>query len=122
MLTKINDIPGYVAGFVATGHIDKTDYDNILVPELERVDKEHGHIHFLMVLETPVKNFTLGAWLQDAWMGLKHYRGWKKIAIVTNEGAIESFTNKFGLIIPGKTKGFKLSELQTAKEWVAKEE
>ncbi len=121
MLTKIEDVPAYVAGFRATGDVDKNDYDNILVPELERLDKQHGHLHLLMVLETPVKNFTIGAWLQDAWMGLKHFRGWKKIAIVTDESAIESFTDKFGHFIPGETKGFKLSELEAAKKWVAQE-
>jgi hypothetical protein len=121
MLKKIEDIPAHVAGFVATGHVDKNDYDTILIPELERLDKEHGHIHFLMILETPVKNFSSGAWLQDAWMGLKHFRGWKKVAIVTDESGVETFTNKFSAFIPGKTKGFKLSEAEIAKKWVAEE-
>ena len=122
MLTKIEDVPSYVAAFKATGKVDKHDYDNVLVPELERLDKEHGHLHMLMVLETPVKNFTLGAWMEDAWMGLKHFRGWRKIAIVTDERAVETFTNKFSFVIPGKAKGFKLSELENAKQWVAEED
>jgi hypothetical protein len=122
MLTKIEDVPSHVAAFKATGKVDKHDYDNILVPELEKKDKEHGHLHMLMLLETPVKNFTLGAWLEDAWMGLKHFRGWKKIAIVTDERAVETFTNKFSFVIPGEAKGFKLSEFETAKQWVAEED
>ena len=121
MLTKIEDVASHVAAFKATGKVDKHDYDNVLVPELERKCKEHGHLHMLMLLETPVKNFTLGAWLEDAWMGLKHYKGWRKIAIVTNESAVETFTNKFSFVIPGEAKGFKLSELETAKQWVAEE-
>src|SRR6476619_2769457 len=108
MLTKIEDVPSYVAAFKATGKVDKHDYDNILVPELEQKDKEHGHLHMLMHLEKPVKNFT-----EDAWMGLKHFRGWKKIAIVTDERAVETFTNKFSSVIPGEAKGFKLSEFET---------
>jgi hypothetical protein len=121
MLTKIEDVASYVAAFKATGKVDKHDYDNILVPELERKGKEHGHLHMLMHLETPVKNFTLGAWLEDAWMGLKHFGGWRKIAIVTDEKAVETFTNNFSFVIPGEAKGFKLEELETAKQWVAEE-
>jgi hypothetical protein len=121
MITKIEDVPHYVAAFKATGKVDKNDYDNILVPELERKSKEHGHLHMLMHLETPVKNFTLGAWLEDAWMGLKHFRGWRKIAIVTDESAVETFTNNFSFVIPGEAKGFKLAELEAAKQWVAEE-
>ncbi|MEO7524477.1 MAG: STAS/SEC14 domain-containing protein [Ferruginibacter sp.] len=122
MLTKIEDVPSHVAAFKATGKVDKHDYDNILIPELNQKDKEHGHLHMLMLLETPVKNFTLGAWMEDAWMGLRHFRGWRKIAIVTNEIAVEKFTNKFSFVIPGKARGFKLAELEAAKQWVAEED
>ncbi|MFL5809092.1 MAG: STAS/SEC14 domain-containing protein [Flavisolibacter sp.] len=122
MLQKINDIPSYVAGFRATGEVTKDDYDSILVPEIEKVGKQHGHIHFLMVLETPVKDFSLGAWMQDAWQGLKHFRGWKKVAIVTPEKGVEKFTNIFSAIIPGKAKGFPPEQFNEAKNWVATEE
>ena len=122
MLQKILDIPNYVAGFRATGEVSKDDYETILIPEIERVDKQHGHIHFLMVLETPVKNFSIGAWMQDAWQGLKHYRGWKKAAIVSDQKGIEKFTDVFSTIIPGKAKGFPLAELEEAKRWVSSED
>ncbi len=122
MLAKIENMPAYVAAFKATGEVDENDYKSVMIPELERINKEHGHLHLLMVLETPVKNFSLGAWMQDAWMGLKHFRGWRKIAIVTDEKVIETFTDKFGVLIPGKTKAFEHSELDVAKKWVAEEE
>jgi hypothetical protein len=122
MLQKLTDMPPFVAGFRATGEVTKQDYDATLVPEIERVDKQHGHIHFLMVLETPVKNFNIGAWLQDAWQGLKHYRGWKKIAIVTDEKGVEKFTDIVSAVVPGKAKGFSLMQLAEAKTWVTSEE
>ena len=122
MLQKITGMPSYVAGFTATGKVSKEDYDAVIVPEIERVDKQHGHIHFLMVLETPVKDFSMGAWMQDAWQGLKHYRGWKKIAIVTDEKGVEKFTDVFSAVVPGKAKGFTLAELAEAKTWVSSEE
>jgi hypothetical protein len=122
MLQKISGLPSYVAGFRATGEVSKEDYQSILIPEIERVDKEHGHIHFLMVLDTPAKNFTIGAWLQDAMQGLKHYRGWKKIAIVTDEKGIEKFTDLFSALVPGKAKGFPLAQESEARSWVAREE
>jgi hypothetical protein len=121
MLTKIEDVPDYVAAFKATGEVNKNDYENLLIPELDRLDKLHGHIHFLLVLETPVKNFSIGAWAEDAWVGLKHFRGWKKVAIVSDESAVKTFTDRFTFFIPGKTKGFKLSDIEIAKKWVAEE-
>src|SRR5215469_939550 len=122
MLTRIEDVPGYVVAYRATGEVNKDDYDKILMPAIDAADKTHGHIHFLFQLETPVKNFSAGAWLEDAWSGLKHYRGWKKVAIVSDEQAVETFTNKFSAFIPGQTKGFRLSEIELAKKWVAEED
>jgi hypothetical protein len=121
MLTKLENMPPHVAAFKATGEVTKDDYDKVLVPEIERVDKQHGHIHFLMQMETPAKNFSFGAWFQDAMEGLKHYRGWKKIAIVGDEKLIQKITNIFSAIIPGASKGFSLSQLNEAKQWVAAE-
>ena len=71
MLQKLRGMPSYVAAFKATGEVTKDDYNTVLVPEIERVDKEHGHIHFLMVMENSGKDFSLGAWLKDAAEGLK---------------------------------------------------
>ena len=121
MLKKLENIPSYVAGFKATAEVSKDDYDNILKPEIERIDEQHGHIHFIMVLETPAKQFTFSAWMQDAIQGLKHYRGWKKVAIVSDETWIDTVSSTFSAFIPGESKGFKLSELEQAKQWVALE-
>jgi hypothetical protein len=121
MLQKLEDMPAYVAAFKSTGEVTKEDYEKILVPEIERVDQQHGHIHFLMVMETPAKKFSFGAWLQDAVQGLKHFRGWKKVALVTDEKSIEKITDLFSSVIPGTAKGFSLAELTEAKKWVAAE-
>jgi SpoIIAA-like len=121
MLTKLEGIPSYVAAFKARGEVTREDYENILVPEVERVDREHGHIHFMMVMETSAKNFSIGAWFKDAVLGLKHYRGWKKVAIVTDEKGIEKFSELFSAVIPGTVKGFALSQLPEARTWIATE-
>jgi len=64
----------------------------------------------------------MGAWLQDALQGVKHFRGWNKVAIVTDEKGIEKFTDVFSTFIPGKAKGFSLTQLAEAKQWVMGEE
>lgn len=121
MLEKLEELPSYVAAFKATGEVDRKEYQRVLIPEIERVDKEHGHIHFLMVLETPVKNFSAGAWIQDAVEALKHFRGWKKIAMVTDESGIQKIADLFSVLLPGATKGFSLAQLDEAKRWVSAE-
>jgi|SRR5579863_1434180 len=121
MITVMKDIPPHVAGFIASGNVTKADYENVLIPRVEEVNKTHGHIHFLLELRTDVGNFTTAAWWNDLMIGLKHFSKWKKMAIVSDQKAVEKMSDWISPILPGKTKGFKLEELDQARSWVAEE-
>ena len=119
MLTKIDKLPDYVLGVRATGEVDKNDLDNVLLPGLKALADQYGEIYYLLVLETPVENFRAGAWLKDLVAGIKHLTHWKKMAIVTDQKAVEKFTDLFSYVSPGEAKGFELSELDEAISWVS---
>ncbi|MBC7915580.1 MAG: STAS/SEC14 domain-containing protein [Pyrinomonadaceae bacterium] len=119
MLEIINDLPAHVLGVKATGEVDAADLKTILLPALEQQAESFDSINYLLVLDTSVKNFSAGAWFQDMMAGLKNFSKWNKIAVVTDETAVEKFTDLFSIAVPGKSKGFKHTELEEAKNWVA---
>jgi hypothetical protein len=119
MLSIIPDLPAHVTGIRATGKVTKYDFEQVLIPAINDLVKRTGKINYLLLLETPISNFTLGAWIDDAIVGLKHFTQWHKIAIVTDQKGVEKFSDIFGYIVPGESKGFKLSELGAAKKWVS---
>lgn len=119
MLTIINDLPPNVVGVKATGEVNKTDFENVLIPALKELASRTGEINYLLHLDTGVKHFTLGAWIQDAKIGIKNFFRWNKIAIVTDEKKVENFSDVFGLAVPGESKGFSLEQLDEAKKWVS---
>ena len=119
MLSIIRDIPPHVFGVRATGQVTADDLKSVLLPGLEVLTQKHNDIYYLLVLETPVENFTAGAWFQDMVAGLKHFTKWKKIAVVTDETTVEKFTHAFSYIAPGESKGFKLSQLDEAIDWLS---
>jgi hypothetical protein len=121
MITIMNDIPPYVAGFTASGEVTKTDYEKVLIPRIEEAYKKHGHIHFIFELRTDVGNFTTAAWWKDLMVGLKHFSRWEKMAIVSDQKAVEKISDWISPVLPGTTKGFKLEELEQARNWVAEE-
>ncbi|MEP6746294.1 MAG: STAS/SEC14 domain-containing protein [Bacteroidota bacterium] len=121
MIEKLDGIPDYVAGFTATGKVTKDDYETLVVPEVDRIVKKHGHIHFLLVVDTDVSNFTAGAWMKDALVGVKHLSKWKKMAIVSDQKGVEKVTDIISPVMPGESKGFTMSKLEEAKEWVSSE-
>lgn len=118
MLTVIEQLPDHVFGVRANGEVTKDDLKNVLLPGLESLTKRYDEIYYLLVLETKVQNFTAGAWIQDLIAGIKHLSKWKKIAIVTDQEAVEKFTDLFSYISPGEARGYELSELQIAKDWL----
>ncbi|OOQ62262.1 SpoIIAA family protein [Mucilaginibacter pedocola] len=121
MLTKINELPPEVLGVCAAGEVTKEDMETVLLPGLDELVKRTGEIRYLLVLETGVQNFTLAAWWKDMLAGLKHYTHWHRIAVVSDQKAVEWFTDAFQLAIPGKSKGFSPDELKKAEDWVIEE-
>ncbi|RZJ39526.1 MAG: STAS/SEC14 domain-containing protein, partial [Chryseobacterium sp.] len=113
--------PNNIAAFRATGEVTKENYQTVVLPEIERLLKQINHINFLLVLDTELENFTTGAWMQDALLGLKNLAKWNRSAIVTDFDTIISFTNGFSYIVPGEFKGFKKSEFDEAVTWVSEE-
>lgn len=119
MLTPINGLPDHVFGVTASGEVDKTDMDTVLLPGLQQLVDKNDEIYYLLVLLTDVGNFTAGSWVEDMKAGIKHFTKWKKIAVVTDQSGVEKFTDVFTVMVPGQSKGFKLSELEAAKAWVS---
>lgn len=119
MIEIIEGLPENVAGFKATGNITEVDYDNVINPRVARVYKNFGKINYLFVLETPLKNFSAGAWIKDLILGFVYFTEWRKIAIVSNLKGVKSFTNFFGKFVPGKAKGFLNDDVEAAKQWIS---
>ncbi len=118
MLTVIQNLPVHVFGVRASGEVTKDDLKNMLLPGLESLSERYKEIYYLLVLETDVQNFTAGAWIQDLIAGIKHFTDWKKMAIVTDQKAVEKFTDIFSYVSPAEAKGFELNDLQAAIDWL----
>ena len=119
MLQILHDVPAHVVGVRAVGQVSKDDYEQTLLPAIEKVAKEYGEINFLMLFETDVQNFTYGAWMQDAKMSLQQFSKWNKIAIVSDQKVVEKFSYIFNYLSPAEAKGFPVSDIALAKTWVA---
>ena len=121
MIETIKEIPANVAAFRATGIVTREDYQNIVVPEVDRLVNKTDELNFLLVLDTDVENFTAGAWMEDALLGLKNLAKWHRAAIVTDSDTIINFTNGFSYLVPGEFMGFKMEMYEAAVNWVSEE-
>lgn len=121
MIEVIHCLPPYVAAFRATGKITRQDYQKIIYPLVDSIAIAFGKINYLLLIQTPLSNYSAGAWIDDALLGIKYFTKWNKLAIVSHSDGIKKFTDVFGKLIPGETKGFKIEDLPIAKEWISKQ-
>ena len=119
MLTLIHDLPSNVVGVKASGVVSKEDYEKVLLPAIQDLYKRTGSVSLLLQLETELHNYTNGAWVEDAKLGLRYVGKWRKVAIVSRSKRVKWFTDTFGLLVPGAYKGFMFPDLVEAKRWVS---
>lgn len=118
MITQIHDVPNNIVAFRAEGEVTKDDFD-IVRKEVDRLVERTGKLNYLLYLETSPKDFTIGAWLQDALLGLENITKWNRAAIITDIEGVQTFTDGFSKIMPGEFKGFAKAEYAHAVDWVS---
>ncbi|KAA0128630.1 STAS/SEC14 domain-containing protein [Chryseobacterium sp. SN22] len=117
MITIISEAPENVAAFSATGDVTKEDFQNLVLPHVQRKVDEYNELNYLLYLDTDLDKFTMGAWLQDAILGLKNLTQWNRAAIVTDKEGVQNFTDIFSVVMPGEFKSFPKGNLYNALYW-----
>ncbi len=119
MIQKISSLPENIVGFRAVGEVTKDDFDQIVFPAVDEIVEKTGQLNYLLVIDTSLENFTAGAWIKDAILGIKNLTKWHRAAIVSDSEAIKKFTDFFSVLIPGEFKGFDHENLQHAIDWTS---
>lgn len=119
MIQQLTDLPINAVGFRASGTVTKEEFDNILIPAVDKLANNTGNINYLFILDTDISNMTAGAWYDDIKVGLKHLLQWRKMAIVSDQPSVNKFTTAVGPLMPGHVKAYTIAELEQAKKWVA---
>ncbi|MFC0427162.1 STAS/SEC14 domain-containing protein [Chryseobacterium scophthalmum] len=117
MITILNDAPENVAAFNATGEVTREDFENLVIPYVKNKVEQFDELNYLLYLDTDLSNFTMGAWLQDALLGIKNITKWNRAAIVTDEEGVQNFTDIFSVLMPGEFKSFPKENLYNALYW-----
>lgn len=107
-----------IVGFEAKGKIEAKDYQEILLPLLEKFRAEGKKIRFLFYLGPDFTGFTPGATWEDFKLGLQHIRTFERCAVVSDTEWIRSGAQFVGSLIPCPFRTFKNSELNEAQLWL----
>lgn len=118
MIVQIPDLPNNMVGFRADGEVTKDDFE-IIKHQVASLVENIGQLNYLLFLDNSPADFTLGAWMQDALLGINHITKWNRAAIISDSEAVINFTAVFSKVMPGEFRGYHKADYQKAVDWVS---
>lgn len=104
MVELLTDFPPYVAAYRAWGAISKEEYERMVMARVDEVANTFGKINFLVLLETPMHNYSIGAFIDYLKVSFEHFTKWERMAIVTNEQWVRQAYKMLSHIVHGEKK------------------
>jgi len=118
MIVQIPDLPDTMVGFRADGEVTKDDFE-IVKHQVASLVEKTGKLNYLLFLDTSPSEFTAGAWLQDALLGIKNITKWNRAAIISDSETVINFTDIFSKLMPGEFRGYPKANYNEAVDWVS---
>ena len=117
MFELIEGMPPDVLAIEAVGNVTHEDYRSILIPKAEAMMAE-GPIKMIFVIGKEFSGYDLEALWDDGAFGIKHWREFKRIAVVGDQAWMRAAVSIFAPFFPAEVRLFNLSELSAAKDWI----
>jgi hypothetical protein len=112
-------MPAGVLGFEAVDDVEKEDYENVIVPVIDKAIAEHGKVRLVYLLGPEFDDYEGGAVWEDLKLGAKHPTSFERIAVVTDARWAGPAVRIFSVLWPGQARVFPLADLEPAKRWAA---
>jgi hypothetical protein len=119
MLQLLSGFPEHVVALAAQGVVTRSDYQTVLIPQVEKALKQHPKVRFYYELGAGFSGIEAGAMWEDLKIGVEHFTRWERIAVVTDVDWIRHAMNAFRLLMPGEIRVFGLAEAPQARTWIA---
>lgn len=118
MITQIEGMPAGALGFRAQGQVTAADYENVIVPDVEAAFALNHKLRLLYVVAEDFTGFDPGAMWDDVKLGMRHFSGWDRVALVTDVPWLRATATAMGFVVPADFRLFPLAELAAAKRWI----
>ncbi len=118
MITVHTNSDGALIEVELSGEVTSADYSETLVPAIEAALVEHEAVRLLVIVQPEFKGYDLGAAWSDTKLGLSHWRGFDRIAVVADQGWVQTSIRLAAPILPCPTQVFEMAELEAARRWM----
>jgi hypothetical protein len=118
MIEQLPALPDNVVAFVGRGKVTRADYNEVLVPAVEKALARHNRVRLYYEIAADFSGIEPGAMWEDFKVGMEYLTRWERVAVVTDVEWIRHTIQLFGFMIPGTVKLFPTSEAAQARSWI----
>ena len=118
MIEQITDLPAGVVGFTAHGEVTAGDYERVIVPDLEGVFSLHEKVRLLYHFAEDFTGFETRAMWDDAKLGLRHFSGFERVAVVSDVGWLTRAMPAISAVMPGTFRAYPNAQMAEARAWL----
>ena len=119
MIEEIAGLPEGTLGFKISGDVTGSDYDSVLTPAVDKAIEEFHRIRLLAQVGPNFEGYSMEAIWDDTRLGLRHWNGFERVAVVTDVGWIRTGVKAMAFMMPCPVKLFVLGDLDDAKRWLS---
>jgi hypothetical protein len=119
MLRRIDDMPAGTYGFEAVGEVEDDDWERAVEPVLRQHIAGGGKVRLLYLLGARTREVERDAMGADVGFRARHASSFERVAVVSDEDWMRPALRALSFMLPGKAKGFRVTELPEAKAWLA---
>ncbi|MEM8731642.1 MAG: STAS/SEC14 domain-containing protein [Pseudomonadota bacterium] len=117
MITTTQLADTNILDITLSGIISREDYETVLIPAIDHALEEHDGIRALVRIDDGV-DYTMGALSEDTRMGLKHWRGFERLAILGGAGWVSKMATAVSIMMPCPVMHFQPGEGDDALRWL----
>jgi SpoIIAA-like len=119
MLSPIADMPPGTLGFEARGEVDDDDWEETVEPILRQESAAGRKVRLLYLIGPQAGEVEGDAVEAGTEFRARHLDLFERVAVVSDEGWTRPALRVLSVLLPGKVRGFAVSDLAEAKRWVA---
>jgi hypothetical protein len=121
VLRPMTDVPVGTIGFEAVGEVDDDDWEEAVEPVLRREIADGRKVRLLYVLGPAARDVEGDAIKAGSEFRARHASSFDRVAVVSDEDWIRPALRALSFLMPGKSKGFRVNEIDDAKTWLTAE-
>jgi hypothetical protein len=122
MIEPMDGMPDGTLGFRVSGDVERSDYTDVMVPELHKAVERGGGLRTLYLIDR-LEEMEPGALWEDMKAGfdltIRHHSAFERTAIVTDQEWLVRAARLLAWMAPGEFKVYPTANLEQAKAWIA---